>query len=216
MTQSTEQERPKREDFEKWAISTNQGYDLTRNQSGRMQTYEHDKTEHAWRGFFHGMQAACRAPAVPVQWKDHQTAKLVNDLRECAINYHNAGQLRERIAHIIRPLVDGLRGAPAVPMTLSQAAESMRITKAIPVRIIAASGSLAQPPEAQTNCANLDQLNKNNGLAAPVQLPELTDSRIDELRRMHGLTKQKGLRTFARAIDKQVRQLLAAQEQSNG
>lgn len=54
MTHTTEQERPKREDFEQWSISTNQGYDLTRNQTGCMRTYEQDKTEHACRGFFHG------------------------------------------------------------------------------------------------------------------------------------------------------------------
>lgn len=59
MTVSTEQERATREDFEHWATSTNQGYDLTRNQSGRMQTYEY-----AWRGFFHGWQAARSAQVV--------------------------------------------------------------------------------------------------------------------------------------------------------
>lgn len=62
MAISTEQERATREDFEQWSISTNQGYDLTRNQSGRMQTYECVKAEHAWRGFFHSWQAARRAP----------------------------------------------------------------------------------------------------------------------------------------------------------
>lgn len=66
MTQTTDQERA---EFEAWAIDTNQGYDLTRNQSGRMQTYESVKTEHAWRGFFHGRQAARRAQVVPEQSK---------------------------------------------------------------------------------------------------------------------------------------------------
>lgn len=66
MTLNAEAERAKREDFEQWSISTNQGYDLTRNQTGCMRTYEKDKTEHAWRGFFYGSQAARRAPAAPV------------------------------------------------------------------------------------------------------------------------------------------------------
>ncbi|HBJ99096.1 MAG TPA: hypothetical protein DDZ62_03325, partial [Delftia acidovorans] len=57
--------------------------------------------------------AAPQAPAAP--WKDHQTARLVNDLRDCAIKYHGAGQLRERIAHIVVPLCDQLTGALAAP-----------------------------------------------------------------------------------------------------
>ncbi|WP_278536123.1 hypothetical protein [Delftia acidovorans] len=56
---------------------------------------------------------APQAPAAP--WKDHQTARLVNDLRDCAIKYHGAGQLRERIAHIVVPLCDQLKGALAAP-----------------------------------------------------------------------------------------------------
>lgn len=50
-------------------------------------------------------------PAAP--WKDHQTARLVNDLRDCALQYHSAGQLRERIAHIVAPLCDQLKATPA-------------------------------------------------------------------------------------------------------
>ncbi|MBB1651641.1 hypothetical protein [Delftia sp. UME58] len=59
------------------------------------------------------LAAAPQAPAAP--WKDHQTARLVNDLRDCAIKYHGAGQLRERIAHIVVPLCDQLKGALAAP-----------------------------------------------------------------------------------------------------
>ncbi|MFC4924755.1 hypothetical protein [Delftia deserti] len=58
-------------------------------------------------------KAPMAAPAAP--WKDHQTARLVNDLRDCAIKYHGAGQLRERIAHIVVPLCDQLKGALAAP-----------------------------------------------------------------------------------------------------
>ncbi|MBL8355599.1 MAG: hypothetical protein JNM01_12290 [Delftia acidovorans] len=59
------------------------------------------------------LAAAPQAPAAP--WKDHQTARLVNDLRDCAIKYHGARQLRERIAHIVVPLCDQLKGALAAP-----------------------------------------------------------------------------------------------------
>lgn len=58
-----------------------------------------------------GSGAAPQAPAAP--WKDHQTARLVNDLRDCAKTYHSAGQLRERIAFIVAPLCDQLKAAQA-------------------------------------------------------------------------------------------------------
>lgn len=50
-----------RQAFEAWSKRANQGYDLTPNVSGRMATYESNTTEHAYRGFFHGMNA----PAAP-------------------------------------------------------------------------------------------------------------------------------------------------------
>lgn len=59
------------------------------------------------------LAAAPQAPAAP--WKDHLTARLVNDLRDCAIKYHSAGQLRDRIAHIVAPLCDQLKAAQAEP-----------------------------------------------------------------------------------------------------
>ncbi|KAA9167042.1 hypothetical protein F3K36_25385 [Delftia sp. BR1] len=59
------------------------------------------------------LAAAPQAPAAP--WKDHLTARLVNDLRDCAIKYHGAGQLRDRIAHIVAPLCDQLKAAQAAP-----------------------------------------------------------------------------------------------------
>jgi len=42
------------------------------------------------------------------EWKDHDTAKLVNELRDIAVTYAGAQQLRERIAHAVRPLTDKL------------------------------------------------------------------------------------------------------------
>ncbi|HFP9198968.1 TPA: hypothetical protein ACHP1R_005011 [Raoultella ornithinolytica] len=34
--------------------------------------------------------------------KDHEIRELVNQLRDIAIKYHGAGQLREQIAHVVR------------------------------------------------------------------------------------------------------------------
>lgn len=55
--------------------------------------------------------------AAPAVWKDHNTAKMVNDLRDVAIKYHGSQQLRERVARIVRPLAapQPEAQAPAVP-----------------------------------------------------------------------------------------------------
>lgn len=47
--------------------------------------------------------------------KDHEIRELVNQLRDIAIKYHGAGQLRERIAHVVRAamLQENEKGAGA-------------------------------------------------------------------------------------------------------
>jgi len=45
-------------------------------------------------------------------WKDHQTAELVNQLRDVAIKYHAAGQLRAQIQNVILPVIERLNAAP--------------------------------------------------------------------------------------------------------
>lgn len=42
-----------------------------------------------------------------VKFKDHQLAKLVNDLRDVAKDYHDHQSLRERIATVVRHHLDG-------------------------------------------------------------------------------------------------------------
>lgn len=54
------------------------------------------------------------------KWKDDDTAKLVNDLRDIAIQFHDTQQLRERIAHIIRPLAH-LRAADSEQIAMLEA-----------------------------------------------------------------------------------------------
>ena len=52
------------------------------------------------------------APAAPIPdqpLKDHEIAQVVNTLRDVALQFHGAQQLRERIAHIVVPL---LKNAP--------------------------------------------------------------------------------------------------------
>lgn len=43
--------------------------------------------------------------------KDGEIAKVVNDLRDVALQFHGAQQLRERIAHIVVPLFKSKGGA---------------------------------------------------------------------------------------------------------
>lgn len=52
-------------------------------------------------------------PPAPVAMKDHQIRELVNDLRDIAIEYHGAQQLRERIARTVRAAM--LQGADRKP-----------------------------------------------------------------------------------------------------
>lgn len=59
-----------RQAFEAWSKRANQGYDLTPNVSGRMATYESNTTEHAYRGFFHGMNAPAAGDALDAaRWR---------------------------------------------------------------------------------------------------------------------------------------------------
>lgn len=77
-------------------------------EAAKHETSEYDR---GWKdGYKHGAWSA--KPEQQAQgepWKDHDTAKLVNELRDVAIQFHAAQQLRERIAYIIKPLADQLQ-----------------------------------------------------------------------------------------------------------
>lgn len=51
----------------------------------------------------------------PVVLKDHEIRELVNQLRDIAIKYHGTGQLRERIAHVIRGAMLQAGNSPVIP-----------------------------------------------------------------------------------------------------
>lgn len=78
-----------RQAFEAWSKRANQGYDLAPNVSGRMATYESNTTEHAYRGFFHGMNAPAAGDArkeltpelIEAGW--HQTFSTSNPYCPC-------------------------------------------------------------------------------------------------------------------------------------
>ncbi len=58
-------------------------------------------------------------------WKDHNERELVDTLRYIAINYHGAQQLRERIAHVIRPLTDKLRASLAASKPMNEGLQAV-------------------------------------------------------------------------------------------
>jgi hypothetical protein len=49
--------------------------------------------------------------------KDHEIAQTVNRLRDIANDFHGTGQLRERIARLIVPLLKGEPFSPAMMQT---------------------------------------------------------------------------------------------------
>lgn len=62
--------------------------------------------------------------AAPAGLKDHEVASLVNRLRDIAVLFHDSQQLRERIAHEIRPVATGL-AAPAITHTDDAAVDAL-------------------------------------------------------------------------------------------
>lgn len=55
-------------------------------------------------------------PSTPraTPWKDHNTAELINALRDRAIKYYGAGQLRAQLADLVHPLCDRLKAFEGV------------------------------------------------------------------------------------------------------
>jgi hypothetical protein len=53
------------------------------------------------------------AGAVAGPWEDHQTREIVNQLRDCAKEFHATQQLRERLLDVLGPMIDWVRAAQA-------------------------------------------------------------------------------------------------------
>lgn len=47
--------------------------------------------------------------------KDHEIRELVNQLRDIAIKYHGAGQLREQISRVVRTAMLQAGNSPVIP-----------------------------------------------------------------------------------------------------
>lgn len=57
--------------------------------------------------------------------KDHEIRELVNQLRDVAIKYHGAGQLREQIARVVRAHMLQAGNSPVIPDTWIPVSERM-------------------------------------------------------------------------------------------
>lgn len=63
--------------------------------------YLYSETGYAWDGW-QAARAIPQAAAEPVKFKDHNIRQLVNDLRDIALKFHSAGQLRDRISGAVQ------------------------------------------------------------------------------------------------------------------
>ncbi|OSY92175.1 hypothetical protein [Klebsiella michiganensis] len=67
------------------------------------------------QSFEPGTKLYLHAQPAPVVLKDHQIRELVNQLRDIAIKYHAAGQLREQIARVVRAAMLQAGNSPVIP-----------------------------------------------------------------------------------------------------
>ena len=65
--------------------------------------------------FVAALSQPCPDALVPVAEpvKDHVIAQTVNELRDIAVKFHGAQQLRERIAHVVVPLLQATPQPPS-------------------------------------------------------------------------------------------------------
>ena len=99
-------------DRPEWSSAYNR-YDAMNDVRERITALHKPAVDKAWRRFESAMAAPQPSPAPQADsvLKDHQIAALVNELRDIAVQYHGTQQLRERIAHVVVPV---LRAAPSV------------------------------------------------------------------------------------------------------
>ncbi|WP_050460996.1 hypothetical protein [Raoultella planticola] len=86
--------------------------------------------------------------------KDHEIRELVNQLRDIAIEYHGTGQLREKIARVVRSAMLQAGYSPVIPngyvmvpkeptpeilATITEAIRAMRGSAATYARVLAAA-----------------------------------------------------------------------------
>ncbi|WP_462182846.1 hypothetical protein [Klebsiella variicola] len=74
--------------------------------------------------------------------KDHEIRELVNQLRDIAIEYHSAGQLREQIARVVRTAMLQAGNSPVIGTDLASGPDC-----SVEVRYVAPPGYVMVPKE---------------------------------------------------------------------
>lgn len=72
--------------------------------------------------------------------KDHEIRELVNQLRDVAIKYHGAGQLREQIARTVRAHMLQAGNSPAIPGAEQRIADAVELLQKAAPAMLADNG----------------------------------------------------------------------------
>ncbi|WP_337063542.1 DUF551 domain-containing protein [Raoultella ornithinolytica] len=72
--------------------------------------------------------------------KDHEIRELVNQLRDVAIKYHGAGQLREQIARTVRAAMLQAGNSPVIPGAEQRIADAVELLKKAAPAMLADNG----------------------------------------------------------------------------
>ncbi|MCZ8581525.1 hypothetical protein OM317_12280 [Escherichia albertii] len=88
------------------------------------------------------VQPLYTTPPAPVAMKAHQIRELVNDLRDIAIEYHGAQQLRERIARTVRAAMLQAGNSPVIGIDMASEPD-----RSVEVRYLAPPGYVMVPVE---------------------------------------------------------------------
>ncbi len=138
--------------FEAWATTTNQGYDLTREDGAYMATYKNNSTEHAWRGYCHASltQTAGPVDAEPVSTIMHLVtafgAKCVAGEYAGGALQHVELALKDALSRNTPPASKPAEGGEAAPVWLAQELDG-HTRVVLESAHLAALASRAQPAE---------------------------------------------------------------------
>lgn len=89
-----------------------------------------------------GVSNNCRSSENVQVMQDHQIRELVNQLRDIAVKYHAAGQLREQIARVIRAAILQAGNSPVIGIDLASGPD-----RTVEVRYVAPPGYVMVPKE---------------------------------------------------------------------
>lgn len=105
--------------------------------------------------------------------KDHEIRELVNQLRDIAIKYHGTGQLRERIAHVVR--------AAMLQELQKSAGASNNCRSNEKVQDLQASTFRENGNSSTNNCREIAETSTGTAITPAAPDKKLTDDVLDEI-----------------------------------